>query len=161
MYLSALTCILCAMGNKTYATNKKAKFDYELQDSFIAGLVLAGHEAKSIRAGNASLKGAYVTISENGEAWLTNAHIKQYQHATTLSSYDPEQSRKLLLNKSEIERLIRARNEKLVIVPLSIHAAGPNIKLSIAIARPKKRFDKRHSIKKRDVERESQRHFKS
>ena len=150
-----------AMANNTFATNKRARFDYILQGTMIAGLVLYGHEVKSIRGGGASLKGAYVTISEKSEAWLTNSHIKLYEHASTISSYDPERPRKLLLNKPEIERLIRARNEKLVIIPLSLHAAGPNIKLSLAIGKPKKLHDKRHAREKRDIERESKRVFKS
>ena len=104
-----------AMADKTFANNKRARFDYELLDKMTAGLVLAGHEVKSIRTGGASLKGAYVTISAKNEAWLTNAHIRQYEHATGLTGYDPDQARKLLLNKSEIERLIRARNDKQVI----------------------------------------------
>ncbi len=149
------------MANKTYATNKRARFDYEIQDTFLAGMVLAGHEVKSIRNSNVSLKGAYVTISDKNEAWLTNAHVKRYEHATNLSSYDAEQPRKLLLNKSEIDRLIRARDEKRVIIPLSIHAAGPTIKLSLAIAKPKKKHDKRHSIKKRDTDRDVQRSLSS
>lgn len=149
------------MANRTYATNKRARFDYDLQDKFLAGIVLSGHEAKSIRIGNASLRGAYVTISDKNEAWLTNSHVKLYQHASTISGYDPDQPRKLLLNKSEIDRLIRARNEKLVIVALTLHAAGPTIKLSLATAKPKKHHDKRHSIKKRDTDRDTQRHFKA
>ncbi len=148
------------MANRTYATNKKARFDYALLDKFTAGIVLEGHEVKSIRQSNVSLKGAYITISANNEAWLTNAHVKRYEHATNLTDYDPERPRKLLLNRSEIERLQRARDEKLVIVPLSLHAAGPNIKLSIATAKPKKLHDKRHSIRKRDTDRDVRRQLK-
>jgi len=145
------------MAKNTFATNKKARFDYTLQDTYIAGVVLAGHEVKSIRNSNVSLKGAYITISEKDEAWLTNAHIKLYEHANNVSDYDAERPRKLLLNKAEIERLKRARDDKLVIVPLSIHAAGPRIKLSLATARPKKKHDKRQSIKRRDTERDTRR----
>lgn len=148
------------MGNSTYTTNKRARFDYQLMDKYIAGLVLTGHETKSIRAGNASLKGAYITISAKGEAWLTNAHIAKYRHATTIHDYDPEQPRKLLLNRAEIEKLIRARNDKLAILPTSLHAAGPNIKLAIATGKPKKRQDKRQTIKKRDTERDVRRTLK-
>ncbi len=149
------------MANKTYATNKRARFDYDLQDSFIAGIELFGHEVKSIRNSNASLKGAYVTISADGQVWLTNAHVNQYPHATNLTGYDPERPRRLLLTKSEIDRLTRARNEKLVIVPKSLFAAGPHVKLSIATGRPKKTRDKRSTIQKRDVERDVQRTLKS
>ena len=145
------------MANSTYATNKRARFDYDIQDQFTAGIVLEGHEVKSIRSGNASLKGAYVTISDKDEAWLTNSHVKLYEHAGGIADYDAERPRKLLLNRSEIDRLVRARHDKLVIVPLSLHAAGPNIKVSIATGRPKKRHDKRQAIKKRDTDRDTQR----
>lgn len=148
------------MASTTFATNKRARFDYDLQDKFVAGIVLEGHEVKSIRNNNASLKGAYVTISKDHEAWLTNAHVKLYEHASNVASYDPERPRKLLLNKAEIERLERARHNKLILVPLSLHAAGPNIKLALAIGRPKKIHDKRESIKQRDTERETKRHLK-
>ena len=148
------------MANRTYATNKRARFDYEIQDTLIAGLVLHGHEVKSIRAGNVQLNGAYVTISEQGEAWLLNAYVKKYEHASNIESYDAERSRKLLLNKSELERLKRARDDKLVLLALSLHAAGPNIKLSLGIGKPKKLHDKRQTIRRRDTERGEMRQFK-
>lgn len=149
------------MKNSTFATNRRARFDYDLSDEFVAGIVLEGHEVKSIRRGDVSLKGAYVTIDTAHEAWLTNAHVKKYVHASTLSHYDPERPRKLLLHSSEIEKLVRARQDKLLIVPTALFAAGPYIKLKLAIARPKKRSDKRQTIQRRDVERETRRRFKN
>jgi len=148
------------MANRTYTTNKRAHFDYELLETFVAGIVLEGHEVKSVRDKGASLKGAYVTISERGEAWLTNSHISLYKNTAPDADYDPERARKLLLNKSEIEKLTRARNDKNVLVALSMYAAGPNIKLSLAVGRPKKLHDKRHTIKKRDADRDAARFFK-
>lgn len=146
--------------SKTFAINRKARHDYTLLDEFSAGIVLAGHEAKSIRNGGAQLNGAYVTISRNNEAWLTNASIRKYAHAANVPQYDPAQPRKLLLKKNEIEKLTNARNNKQTIVPLKIYAAGPYIKLGLAIAKGKKLHDKRSTIKRRDIERQEMRKFK-
>jgi SsrA-binding protein len=148
------------MSNTTYATNKRARFDYELGQEFTAGLVLFGHEVKSLRMGNASLKGSYITISADNEPWLLNTHINAYPHAGNITSYQPERSRKLLMNKSEIARLVAARNEKLVIVPLYIFPAGRTIKLKLAIGKPKKMHDKRRTIQKRDIEKDIHRKLK-
>lgn len=148
------------MENKSYATNKRAHFDYEIIDRFTAGIVLSGNETKSVRFGNASLKGAYVTISKNGEVWLTNAHINPYSHGGPQTSYDAEQPRKLLLKSSEIAQLKNARDQKLVIVALSLFPAGRYIKLSLATAKPKKLYDKRQTIRKHDTDRETKRTFK-
>lgn len=147
------------MAAKPLATNRRARFDYTLIDEYTAGIVLAGHEVKSVRHGGASLKGAYVTISVKNEAWLTNAHIRKYDSATTVQDYDPNQARKLLLNRKEIDVLSAARNNELTIVPLSIFIAGNRIKLRIATARGKKLHDKRHDIKRRDTERQERRAF--
>ena len=141
------------MANKIIAKNKRAYFDYDLIDTFVAGLVLYGHEVKSIRQGNVDLKGAYVTLHQ-GEAWLLNAHIKRYQHASDISEHDPERSVKLLLSKKELEQLSKARDSKLTIVALAIEFAGTFIKLRIATARGKKQHDKRRSIQKRDIQRD-------
>jgi len=136
-----------------YSTNKKAYFDYEILEKYEAGLVLTGSEVKSIRKGSVSLKSAYVTFHGNN-ALLTNVHIPKYPYST-LKNYDPERSRKLLLKIKEINYLRGKSQEKgLTIVPLSLYNKGRHVKLEIAVVRGKKKFDKRESIKKRELNRE-------
>ena len=139
----------------TLATNRRARFDYTLHDEFIAGLVLSGQEVKSIRTGGASLRGAFVTMS-NGEAWLTNAMIRPYTHAQP-EGYDPTQTRKLLLTAKQLAQLTAAKQNGLTIVPLDLLARGSFIKLRIATARGKKQADKRQTIKRRQDNRDAQR----
>lgn len=142
----------------TYAYNKRAKFDYEINQIYEAGLVLAGHEVKSIKTGHISLKGAFVTLKNNRnkelpEVNLTNCHIPLYKHAGKLESYDPERSRKLLLKKSEIKQLIGKTKEKgLTLVPIEVYNKGSLIKLKFGIGKGKRKIDKREDIKKRDIE---------
>lgn len=143
-----------------YAKNKKAKFDYEILDTLEAGLVLSGQEVKSVRNKNIKLVGAYIS-AQGGEVHLKGAHISPYTHAGNLENYDPDQPRKLLLNKKEIAYLIGKSEEKgLTIVPLSVYTKGPKIKIEIGIARGKKLHDKRRVIKKRDQDREIRRILK-
>jgi SsrA-binding protein len=137
----------------TLALNKRAKFDYELLDKYEAGLVLYGHEVKSIKTGHISLKGAFVTI-HNGELYLTNALIPLYQHAGNIKDYDPNRSRKLLLKKSEIRTLIGKKTQTgLTLVPIRVYTKRNLVKLEFALARGKTKHDKRHTIKKRETER--------
>ncbi|MCA9365296.1 SsrA-binding protein SmpB [Candidatus Kaiserbacteria bacterium] len=144
----------------TYIQNRKAKHDYEILDTYEAGLVLHGFEAKSIRTGKASLNGTYVII-RGGEAFLVNANITAYQPANTPKDYDPERVRKLLLNQKELAHLERSlHTQGLTIVPLSLYNSGRNIKLKIALVRGKKKADKRETIKQRDVKRDIQRTLK-
>lgn len=145
---------------KTLARNRRAYFDYELIDEFTAGMELFGHEVKSARNGNVSLKGAYVTLKDH-EAWLTNSHIKQYEFANNINSYEPERARKLLLNRSELQKLQKARDEKLTIIPLFMFVGGRHIKLRIATGRGKKLHDKRHSIQTRETNISVQRELKN
>lgn len=145
-----------AKPNHRRLQNRRARFDYDLQTEFTAGLVLHGHEVKSLRAGQVDLEHSFITF-KNGEAWLTNAHIKQYQHAGDLPSYEPTRPRKLLLNARELAQLAAAKQQKLTIVPLAVIFAGPFVKLRLAIARGKKKYDKRESIKRRDMDREARR----
>lgn len=141
----------------TYATNKRARFDYEILETYEAGMKLLGHEVKSVRNGQVNLKGAFVTFHGN-EALLTNAHISPYQFAGTIKNYDPTRTRKLLLNRREIAYLQgKSQEAGLTIVPLSIYTKGPNIKVEIGVARGKKQHDKRETIKKREADREIQR----
>lgn len=141
----------------TYAVNKKARFDYEILDRVEAGLVLTGPEVKSVRGGQINLKSAFVSFY-GGEVWLTNVHIASYRFAGHLPDYDPDRSRKLLLNKKQITHLASKAAEKgLTIVPLSVYSKGPKIKVDLGVARGKKLYDKRRVIKTREQERETRR----
>jgi len=138
-----------------FAYNKKAKFDYETLDTFEAGLVLSGQEVKAIRAGQASLNGAYVTISRDGQLYLLNASIAPYKMAGPLPDYDPNRSRKVLLHKKEIN-FLRGKLEQsgLTLVPISLYNKHNKIKLEITLAKGKKKVDKRRTIKERDEKRQ-------
>jgi SsrA-binding protein len=141
----------------TYADNSKARFDYEIIKRFSAGLELEGHEVKSIRAGKMALRGAYIVV-RGGEVFLTGADIAPYQPKNTPTEYDAGRARKLLLSKNEVQELAEAEaTGGLTIVPLSVYNKGRFLKLDLAIARGKKKFDKREAIKKRDVERDLKR----
>ncbi len=139
----------------TLAVNKKAKFDYEILDTHEAGLVLTGPEVKSVKAGQVQLKGAFLHI-KNGELWLKNAFIAKYKPAASYQEdYDAQRDRKVLVHKRELKRLIgKKQAEGLTIVPLSIYTKGNLIKLQFAVARGKKKYEKRETIKKRDVDRQ-------
>lgn len=137
-----------------YATNKKARFDYDILDTIEAGLVLTGQEVKSVRAGQAKLAGGFITF-HNDAAWLTNIHIPKYKHASALPDYRSDHSRKLLLRKKQIDYLRGKTQEKgLTIVPLSLYTKGPLIKVEIGLARGKKRYDKRLVLRERELKRE-------
>lgn len=139
------------------AHNSKAKFDYEILETFTAGIELVGSEVKSVRAGSMSLAGSFVGV-RGKEAFLLGADIPPYQPKNTAESYESTRPRKLLLSKNELETLSTAEGTKgLTIVPLSVYNKGRFIKLDLAIARGKKQFDKRQAIKKRDVERDLKR----
>jgi SsrA-binding protein len=144
----------------TCAENKKARFDYDILETFEAGLVLSGQEVKSIRTQSLSLKGGFITF-HNNKAFLINIHIPPYKYAGKLAGYDPLQNRTLLLNKKEFEYLKTKSQEKgLTIVPLSVYTKGRHIKLEIALVKGKKQYDKREVIKKREVARELRRSLK-
>lgn len=141
----------------TYATNKKAFFEYEILEKLEAGLKLSGSEVKSIRSGHISLKGAYLTF--HGETpTLLNAHIPHYPQARPIPDYDPTQTRVVLLHKKESAYLREKLIEKgLTAVPLSIYTKGRYIKLEVGLARGKKAHDKRASIKDRENARDLRR----
>ena len=140
------------------ANNRRASFDYDLLENYEAGVVLLGHEAKSAKAGHISLSGAYVSLREglNGpELWLLNTHITLYRFAGHLLDYNPLRERKLLLKKNEIAHLVGKTQEKgLTLVPVKMYTKRSFVKLEFALARGKKKYDKREAIKKRDVERQ-------
>ena len=146
--------------DKVLSDNKKALYDYEILEKFEAGIVLFGHEAKSAKNGNMSLKGAYVTF-HNNEAYLTGAHIGKYKPAGGLKDYDAERSRKLLLKKKELRYLLGKKEVKgLTIVPILVYIKHNKVKVEIAIARGKKQYEKKEKIKQRDIEREIRRTLK-
>jgi len=143
------------------AINKRAKFDYALTDRYEAGLVLTGQEVKSIKTGHISLKGSFVTM-KNGEFYLTNASIPYYKFAEKLKNYDPTNSRKLLLKKSEINTLLgKSRSVGLTLVPIRVYTKKRLIKLEFGVGRGKKKFDKRESIKKKESRRRIKRTLKN
>ena len=141
---------------KVIADNRRARFDYDIVETVEAGIVLTGQEAKSCRLGNVSLLGSYVSFL-NGHPILKQAKISPYPYASGLASYDPGRDRPLLLTRSELTRLDAAQAEKgMAIIPLSLHA-GRYIKITLALARGRKRFDKRHRIKEREMDRRERR----
>jgi len=146
----------------TLAVNKRAKFDYEILETFEAGLILSGQEVKSIRLGHSSLQGAYVTLDRKNEVYLTNANISAYKQAGPLPNYDPTRPRKLLINKKEIDYLAaKMSSPGLTLIPLSFYTKNNRIKVEIALAKGKKKFDKRQSIKEREEKRKVQTLLKS
>lgn len=143
--------------NTGIIANKRARFDYELSESFLAGLVLTGAETRSLREHHGSLQGAFVQIKDN-EAWLMNALITPLKtNAAQMPSEIQIQNRKLLLKRREIGSLIDAKKQGNTIVPLRIRTKGRFIKIEIAVGRGKKQYDKRESIKKRDQARDTAR----
>jgi len=142
----------------TLANNRRASFDYDLLENYEAGIVLFGHEAKSAKSGHVNLSGAYISMrpGPNGpELWLLNAHISLYKFAGKLADYNPLRERKLLLAKKDIERLAGKTKEKgLTLIPVKMYTKRSFVKLEFALGRGKKKYDKRESIKQKDIERD-------
>ena len=134
--------------------NKKARFEYEILETFTAGMVLQGSEIKSIRNGKASIKEAYC-YEKDGEIWVKNMNISIYEEAS-INNHDPIRERKLLLNAHEIKKIIKKlKDVGITIVPLKVFLSGKGwAKMEIALARGKKIYDKREDIKRKDVERQ-------
>lgn len=148
------------MAEKIVATNKKAKFDYFLLDTFEAGMVLKGSEIKSIRAGQISIKEAYIRVTERG-AWLVNAHIATYKPANQ-QNHLPLRERKLLLHKKQILKIWNeVRQAGVTVIPTKIYLKNGKAKAEIAIAKGKRKYDKRQSIAKKDADREIARAIKN
>jgi SsrA-binding protein len=144
----------------TLIENKKARFNFELLDTFEAGIELFGYEVKSLRNKQGKLEGAHVIV-RGGEAYLVGASIPAFQPANAPKSYDPSRTRRLLLSKKELDALLGAESKKgLTIVPISVYNSHGLLKLSLAIARGKKDVDKRETIKERDTKREIDREMK-
>ena len=141
--------------------NKKATFNYEILDTYTAGIELTGIEVKSIKTHNVSFEGAFV-ILKNNELFLKKLHISPYQEKNTPQSYDPVRLRKLLLTKKEILEIQKKLNQRgLTLIPLSMYNKGTKLKVDIAIVRGKKIHDKRNSLKDRDNKRDVQRTLKN
>jgi SsrA-binding protein len=144
---------------KVIATNRKAKHEYFLLETFEAGISLQGSEIKSIRAGQISIKEAYVRV-DGEEAWLVNAHIAPYDPASR-ENHDPRRERKLLLHKKEIANLWdEVRQKGVTVIPIRVYLKRGKAKVEISIVKGKKHFDKRQAIAKRDAQREIDRSLK-
>jgi SsrA-binding protein len=143
---------------ESIARNKRARHDYELLDTWEAGLVLTGTEVKALRAGQASINDAF-GIVRDGEVFLVNLHIAQYSHAG-ITNHEPTRTRKLLLHRAEIRRLIGSVERKgLTLVPLELYFRGGRAKVRVALGRGKQAHDKRADLRKRDADREVARAF--
>jgi SsrA-binding protein len=141
-------------------THKRARFDYEILETFEAGIELLGTEVKSVRKKYGSLDGARVVV-RGGEAYLLGAHIPPFQVKNVSGSYDPNRTRRLLLTKKQIHEIgNRGEGKGLTIIPVSLYNKGRLLKVSVALVRGKKKFDKRESIKKRDTDRDIKRELK-
>lgn len=143
-------------GRKLVARNRRARHDYQINDVYEAGLVLTGTEVKSLRAGRASLVDGFAMVRD-GEVWLHNVYIPEYTEGTW-TNHEPRRTRKLLLHKSEIERLIgKTQEQGLTLVPLSLYFSDGRAKVEIALARGKRTYDKRHDLAAREAQREMER----
>jgi SsrA-binding protein len=141
------------------ATNRRARFKFELVERMEAGIELLGTEVKSLRGGKAQMTDAYAVV-DNGEVWLRNLHIPPYPPAAR-ENHEPMRTRKLLLHRAEIERLIGKSQQKgLTLIPVRIYFKGPRAKVELALARGKEGKDRRREIAERDVRREVEREFK-
>jgi SsrA-binding protein len=145
-----------AEGRKVVASNRRARHDYEILDTFEAGIALKGSEVKSLRAGQVQLKDAFAAI-QGGELWLENLHIGPYSHAS-VDSHDPERKRKLLVHRREIDRLAGKINEQsLTVVPLQIYFTHGLAKVELALAKGRRTYDKRKKLAEREHQREMDR----
>src|SRR3954464_7211382 len=140
-------------GQKVIVSNRKARHDYSILDTYECGLVLVGTEVKSLRAGRASLADAFATV-DDGEVWLRNVHIPEYEHGTW-TNHEARRHRKLLLHRGEIEKLIgKTKESGLSLVPLSLYFKDGKVKVELALARGKRAYDKRQTLAARDAARE-------
>jgi SsrA-binding protein len=139
--------------NQVVATNRKARHNYSILETFEAGVALMGTEVKALREGQASLADAFATL-DDGEIWLRNLHIPEY-HAGSWTNHAPRRNRKLLLHRSEIDNLVgKIRDGNLTLVPLSLYFTDGKVKVELALARGKQTHDKRQDMARRDADRE-------
>ena len=146
-------------GLKIISNNRKARYNYFLEEFFEAGIVLKGSEVKSLRDGKANISESYA-IDDKGELFLVNSHIPSYKESS-YNNHDPKRNRKLLFNRREINKLMgRINREGLTLIPTKLYFKKGKAKIEIAVAKGKKQYDKRHSKKKRDWQRERARFFR-
>lgn len=144
-------------GSNTVATNRRARFEYHIEDTIEAGIVLKGTEVKSIRQGKINIGDSYASI-DNGEVFINNMHISPYEHGN-IQNVDPVRKRKLLLHKREIRRLLAETQQKgFTLIPLSVYIRDGKVKMQLATAKGKKLYDKRETIASRDSERRMRQH---
>ena len=145
-------------GRKIIAENRKARFDYFIEDTYECGIVLEGTEVKSVKNGNISFPDAFAEIN-NGEVWVKNFHISEYSFSS-IFNHDPDRPKKLLLHADEIKRLTRRVEEKgCTLIPLDFYLKDGRVKVTLGVCKGKKMYDKRAAIKDRDVQRDIQREF--
>ena len=146
-------------GLKIISNNRKARFNYFFKEFFESGIVLKGSEVKSLRDGKANISESYA-FDEQGELYLVNSHIPSYKESS-YNNHDPKRNRKLLLNKKEINKLIgRINREGYTLIPTKLYFRKGKVKVEIAVAKGKKQYDKRHTKKKKDWDRERARYFR-
>ncbi len=156
-----MPAFLCYNKNMIFAENRKAKFNYQIVDRFEAGIQLSGQEVKAIRAGKVNLDSTFAIV-RGGEIFLIGTQIQPFQEKNAGGGYDKERTRKLLIKKTEIKKLEKILHEqKLTLIGTMLYNKGRNIKIEIALGKGKKEFDKRETIKKRDVEKEINRLMKN
>ncbi len=143
--------------NRMVAQNRRARHDYDILDTYEAGLVLVGSEVKSLREGKAQLRDSYARV-QDGEVWLYGVHVPPYAFASSFGAVDPDRRRKLLLHRRQIEELARRmQQESLTLVPLSLYFKDGRAKVDLALAKGRRLYDKRHAIAARDAEMEARR----
>ncbi len=143
--------------NRKVAVNRRARHDYDILETYECGIALQGGEVKSLREGRVNLRESYARV-EKGDVWLIGAHVAPYSFAQGFGSHEPDRSRKLLLNRREIDHLAgMTKRQSLTLVPLSIYFKDGKAKLELALARGRKTYDKRQAIAKRDADREAER----
>ena len=144
-------------GTKVVASNRRARHDYDILETFECGIVLTGSEVKSIRDGKIQLKDSFARV-QDGEVWLHGVHVSPYAYAHGDSAHDPDRSRKLLLHRAEIDELTgRTQQESLTLVPLAVYFKEGRAKVELALAKGRRRYDKRQAIATRDAAREAER----
>ncbi len=149
-----------AEGRKIIAQNRKAHFNYTVEDSIECGVVLEGTEVKSVKEGSISFNDSFALI-ENNEVWIQNFHISEYSYSSVFN-HNPDRKKKLLLHKDQIKRLKRKVEEKgYTLIPLDFYLKDGRVKMTLGICKGKKQFDKRADIKERDINREIAREFKN
>jgi SsrA-binding protein len=143
--------------DRVVASNRRARHDYDLIETFECGIVLLGSEVKSLRTGRAQLKDAYARVSD-GEVWLFGVHIPPWQYATGFAAHDPDRRRKLLLHRGQIDELLgKTQQQPLTLIPVSLYFRDGKAKVELALARGRRLYDKRRVLAERDAEREAAR----